>query len=76
MKIIDFGLSKILLPHKKTNDAFGTLIYAAPEILYTDNYDYSIDVWSLGVITYYLLIGKYPFDDDSNDKLWKKICYD
>ena len=39
----------------------GTLYYMAPEIL-KQNYDYKCDIWSVGVILYILLTGKYPFD--------------
>ena len=32
-KLVDFGLAKIIGPNEVANDPFGTLGYAAPEIL-------------------------------------------
>lgn len=70
IKIIDFGLSKILdagskygLQRMKTKA--GTPYYISPEVL-TGNYDKSCDMWSAGCIMYILLCGYPPFygDDD------------
>ena len=33
VKIVDFGLSKMIGPGEKCNDPFGTLCYVAPEVL-------------------------------------------
>jgi serine/threonine protein kinase len=33
LKIVDFGLSKILGPSETSTDPFGTLSYVAPEVL-------------------------------------------
>jgi serine/threonine protein kinase len=35
----------------------GTPGYIAPEILNAQPYDYSVDMWSVGVITYTVLAG-------------------
>jgi serine/threonine protein kinase len=40
----------------------------APEVIMSEPYTYSADIYSLGVITYYLATGSYPhiftaFDD-------------
>jgi serine/threonine protein kinase len=40
----------------------GTLNYAAPELMNRSEYDQSIDIFSIGVIMYYMLSGKLPFD--------------
>lgn len=39
----------------------GTLDYLSPEMKEKGQYDNSVDIWSLGVLTYELLIGKAPF---------------
>jgi len=37
------------------------LDYASPEILERKKYDLSVDVWSIGILTYEMLMGKAPF---------------
>jgi len=36
-------------------------------------YDHRIDIWSLGVIMFELLVGKTPFDDPSVNNIYRKI---
>jgi len=36
-------------------------------------YDERIDIWSLGVIMFELLVGKTPFDDPSVNNIYSKI---
>ena len=43
----------------------GTRGYLAPEMLQRRQYTRAVDAWALGVITYILLCGCLPFDDDS-----------
>lgn len=66
-KLVDFGLCKLMGPGQKASESLGTIAYASPEILKGQNYDYCIDVWSLGVIFYVLLSGTLPFEADSQD---------
>jgi serine/threonine protein kinase len=63
--IVDFGLAKIIGPHQTATEPFGTLGYAAPEVLKKSPYSFSCDVWSIGCIAYALLSGSLPFDHDS-----------
>jgi len=67
IKIIDFGLSKILpeADTSTTHSFLGTRGYLAPEMLQREAYSASVDVWALGVIAFILLCGCLPFDDDS-----------
>jgi len=68
VKIMDFGLSKILGPQEKVADGFGTLSFVAPEVLIRQPYDKQVDIWSLGVILYYALTGSLPFDDENDNE--------
>ncbi len=68
IKIMDFGLSKIMGPDEKVADGFGTLSFVAPEVLIRQPYNKQIDIWSLGVILYYMLSGTLPFDDEDDNE--------
>lgn len=69
IKIIDFGLTRTLAPGEKIADGFGTITYVAPEVLTRKPYNKQIDIWSMGVILYFLLSsGKLPFYDDNNNE--------
>ena len=70
VKIADFGLSKIISPEEKATEGFGTIIFMAPEVLLKKPYNNSVDIWSLGVMTYYLMTRTYPFFDE---KLNQKV---
>jgi len=65
IKVCDFGLSSVL--DKKTGKflmtiPMGSVSYMAPEITSNCYLDEKIDMWALGVITYFLLCGYTPFD--------------
>ncbi len=75
LKIVDFGLAKLLGPHEKATDSFGTITYAAPEILLQQPYGKGVDLWGLGVITHVLLCGYLPFDDCDDSEIAKKVLY-
>ena len=62
IRILDFGLSKILGPNQYCNEGYGTPGYAAPEVISRFNYNFEADVWSIGVITFFLFECKLPFD--------------
>ena len=77
IKIMDFGLSKILGKKEKSTDGFGTLTFVAPEVLIRKPYNKEVDIWSLGIILYLMLSGDLPFDDpdDNEQKIAKSIVY-
>ena len=69
IKLTDFGFACFFDPKEKMDIILGTPLYMAPELADNDYYDCRVDVWSLGVITYILLIGKPPFDGDTVDDI-------
>ena len=62
--IVDFGLAKIMGPQQQTTESFGSVGYAAPEVLQRSPYSFSCDVWSLGCIAHVLVSGTLPFDHE------------
>ncbi len=68
-KLADFGLAKILAPSQKCKGYAGTLHFCAPEVILGIPYAQNVDVWSLGVITHYLLYGVLPFSSTSDPEL-------
>ena len=77
IKIMDFGLSKILGKKEKTVDGFGTLTFVSPEVLIRKPYNKEVDIWSIGIILYWILSGDLPFDDegDNEEKIAKIIVF-
>jgi serine/threonine protein kinase len=75
LRILDFGLSKIIGPDEKCTEPYGTLSYVAPEVLLDVPYGKEVDLWSLGVITYLMLGAALPFDDkDDEEEIARKTC--
>lgn len=70
-KICDLGWSAIILTYRKTY--CGTFDYVPPEILEKKDYDLSVDIWCLGVLTYELLTGKVPYEGDKHTVVMSKI---
>lgn len=73
IRILDFGLSKIIGPNEKCSEPYGTIIYCAPEIIQDYPYTKNVDSWSIGVITYIMLYGNLPFFDKNRSKLVRLI---
>jgi len=68
VKIVDFGLSKVVSPFEKSKEICGTLTYLAPEVILQKPYNSQVDIWSLGVLLYKILSNELPFDlNDTKD---------
>jgi len=61
LKIADFGLARIIQENDMANTMCGSPIYMAPEVLLHGPYTSAVDMWSLGVIIYEILVQKTPF---------------
>ena len=73
LKLIDFGLAT----YKKDHKSVGTPYYMAPE-MFEGNSCIQSDIWSVGVIVYLMLTGKFPFDvkENENESLYHKVKND
>lgn len=76
IKIGDFGLAALLsYPEERKRTVCGTPNYIAPEILYDQGqgHSFEVDIWSVGVILYTLVVGKPPFQTSNVQKIYERI---
>lgn len=70
IKIIDLGLSQYTL--KEYNQTIrGTAYYIAPELLKNEMHDHTVDFYSLGMLLYRIIYGRFPFDSDNQLEIYK-----
>ena len=75
VKIIDFGNAFLKKGNKKIDLSTncGTVDFMAPEIIEGIAYDKSCDIWSIGVVAYFLLSGIPPFFAKDDRAIAQKI---
>jgi serine/threonine protein kinase len=73
LKIIDYGLAKMISGNQLAQSYCGTPEYIAPEMVTGKGHDYSVDWWALGVLMYEMLIGVTPFFNSNRKVLESKI---
>ncbi|CAG4983981.1 unnamed protein product [Parnassius apollo] len=74
LKIADFGCS-VHSPSSRRMTLCGTLEYLSPEMIDRKPHNYAVDIWSLGVLCYELLVGLPPFEAKENHQTFRKIRY-
>merc|ERR1712013_96460 len=74
LRLIDWGLAEFYHPMQKYNVRVASRYYKGPELLVDfQEYDYSLDMWSLGCMLASMIFKKDPFFDgrDNIDQLVK-----
>lgn len=78
--IFDFGLSLVVpnLQDPLVNNYWGSPLYMAPEVLMRQPHDpFKADVWSLGIVLYFMLVGDTPwYDVSSLDELMDLVFFE
>ena len=73
VKLADLGFCKRVRPGERTYTTCGTSDYMAPEVMLSQGYDQSADLWAFGVFVYELLAGHAPFKADTDTRRHKRI---
>lgn len=71
LKLTDFGFAKYC--QTRTYTLCGTPEYLAPEVLLNKGHGKPVDWWTLGILTYEMLAGIDPFNDDDPMAIYQKI---
>ena len=73
VKIIDYGLAKMLKGDEMAMSYCGTPEYLAPEMITHSGHDMNVDWWAIGILIYEMLIGVTPFFNRNRQVLMSKI---
>ena len=71
VKLVDFGMA-VKFSEDPMHTVVGTPYYLAPEVC-LGNYGKECDVWSLGVVMFFLLSGRQPFKGKNMNELLSNI---
>jgi serine/threonine-protein kinase len=75
VKIADFGIARMAssLEHKQGDAIYGTPAFMSPEQIQGKPIDARSDIFSLGVVLYYLLTDRFPFSEENIGLLKNQI---
>lgn len=73
IKVGDFGFARRVHTPSSLTTRVGTPTYVAPEILKNMPHDQRVDLWSIGVVVFVLLVGYPPFLEEKQADLFLKI---
>ena len=81
LKVTDFGIAADLTvaPGGRMTEPYGSPEYAAPEINASarqngdGGYGIEVDVWSLGVVAFFMLSGELPFEGEDSPTIRRKV---
>ena len=69
LKLVDFGLSRILGENESVRDFCGSVGYIAPEIYSGRSYRFEVDMFAFGVLLFRLLSAERPFPNANSQML-------
>ena len=74
IKLIDFDVAgtKTLEALSVSGGGLHGPFYSAPEVFKNDHNE-KVDIWSIGVVLYFMLVGSLPFLGDSNEQVIQSI---
>jgi len=75
LKLIDFGMAKIISNDEKATSFCGTPEYLAPEIITGEGHNRAADWWSFGILIFEMLCGIPPFYSDNTEKMYDLITH-
>lgn len=72
MKLSDFGWSSHSIDAERKTFC-GTLDYLCPEMVNNKPYNYTLDIWCLGVLCFEFVTGSPPFESSNRNETMRKI---
>ena len=76
IKIIDFGLSRVLGKTEYSKDPYGSLCFKAPELIKHLPYDFKVDIWAIGITLYYFVYKELPYEKGNKQQIKQSIIND
>ena len=75
VKVVDFGIAGQFKGNQREETNAGTLRYMPPELINGENTlaDTAMDIWAIGVMTWLMLFGKFPFGGTSVNEIKRNI---
>ena len=73
LKLIDFGMAKMLKGNEKAMSFCGTPEYLAPEIITGEGHNKAADWWSYGILIFEMLCGIPPFYCENTERMYDLI---
>ena len=75
VKLVDFGIAKAkhLESYTSVGHIRGKYRYMAPELIRGEKLDRRVDLFSMGVVIYRMLLGRMPFEGDNHAQLINSI---